>query len=195
MSRYRSSMISGAVIVALLLGACSSGDDDSSEDTGGATESTAEASDTTAGASDSTEPADTTETTGAVETELPNPCDALTAEEFNVVTGLDATAEVDEFLTTMCNYLDANGIAYAMLTVGDGTTTQAVLDGFVDAPPPGATFTEVSGIGESAVVSEPPEGRALMVAGNVGYDLSKGLGSAALPADQLEELLRSIIAE
>lgn len=199
MSKSRWSLVAGAVAAGLFLGACGSGEDSTADTIGGdeTTETTAGVgTSTTAASDDSPDSTDVTETTlGATETELPNPCEMLTAEEFNVVTGLDATAEVDEFLTSMCTYLDAEGTSYASLTVGSGPTSQAVIGGFLTSPPPGAVFHEVSGIGESAVVSDLPEGRAVMVSGGVGYDFSKGFGAEALPPDQLEELLRSIVAE
>ena len=185
MSQIRPFLVVAVALPALLLGACSSDDEGSTSESSTTTEASSMTDETTGSS--------TTASGSATETELPDPCEALTAEEFTSVTGLTATAEVDDFLPTACNYLDADQLAYATLTVGPGTTTEAIIEDFIANPPPGATFTEVQ-VGDAATVAGPPEGRALVVADGIGYDFSKSFGGDALPVDQLEALLQAMIA-
>jgi len=192
----RTNLALAAVCVAglSLLGACSSGD--SSDPASGAA-SPSTLADDASGAPSTIEAGSVSSGDGIDETldvaaTLPDPCVALTAEEFTAASGVTVAAEID--LSGGCSYADADGNEVALLVVSTAALPRSLAQGFLDYPPPSATYTEVPGIGELAVVGQPPEGRAILILDGSGFDLNKGFGSDPLDATQLEAALRSIAA-
>jgi hypothetical protein len=126
--------------------------------------------------------------------ELPNPCILLTAEEFTAATGISVTAAVDPLLPSDCRYTEVGKSAVGDLHVDYKAPMLKLLDGLVAYPPPGATFVVVAGIGEKAAVAGPPEGRALVVNGEFGFDYARASSATPASEEQLKALLQAIVA-
>lgn len=184
------------VAALLLVAGCSS--DNSSSTSTTAAPSTSAASGTTAGTTAGSTPGTTRGTTpgstpGTVtdaSSASSDPCEALTAAEFSTAAGVTVTAELDT-LTGACTYSEGTK-SVAELTVlpaEGGAGAINLLEGFLEYPPPGATFEEVDA-GDRAVVAGPPEARAVVVVGENGYDLT----ASSLTTAQLTALAQAIAA-
>lgn len=183
--RIAAVLLASAATVALGAG-CSS--DDATEDAGSADVSTTAATiadeSTTTEAEAST--VDETTTTAATATEAPDPCEALTAEEFGAVMGGPATATAVDDGEPACELrLDAGGPVLRLNVMTGMSAEMAVSQ--VDP----MEFQPVEGIGEALVVSS--EGRqAVMQTGGLAYRLTRWEGTVT--PEQLQELMRSIVA-
>ncbi len=184
-----------SVAALLLVAACSS--DKSSGTSTTASSSTSASSGATVGGTGSTSGTSGGTTAGSTpgggaqgSSASSDPCEVLTAAEFSTATGMTVTAELDT-LTGGCTYR-AGTKSVAELTVKPaqgGAGAIALLEGFLKNPPPGATFEEVDA-GDRAVVAGPPEGRAVVVVGENGYDLT----GSSLTTAQLTALAKAIAA-
>jgi hypothetical protein len=125
--------------------------------------------------------------------ELPNSCDVLTAAEASAALGITVTAKSDALLPTACVYEDDKGAGVGTLTVEQSATVLKRLDGLVANPPPGATFELVPGIGDKAALAGPPEGRALVVQGDFGFDYTRSSGASPASVEQLTAILQAIV--
>ena len=149
------------------------------------TEAAADESTTTMGGDDTSTTMSSTETTTAGTTITA--CEVLTAEEFTVVTG---SAVVATDVTTGepgCEYGPEGGEAIARLVLTKGMSAEMAVTQF----DPGE-FQAVPGIGEALVVSSTGRQASMKVLDD-GYTITT-LTPGALTADQLTELMRSIVA-
>ena len=183
MGIVRRSLLAALAAGALLIPACSSSD---SADEG--TDPTDESVD--AGTGDTTGYTEDTDTSAST-VDLPDPCEALTAEELTTATGQTASAEVDPAISTVCNYNDEDGVAILTVMVSESAFTETIIDGNLEFPAPGVEWVEVDA-DDKAIVAGPPEGRGYVIVGDVGYDVTAGFGETALDATQLEAVLVAI---
>jgi hypothetical protein len=183
-------LAAGAFAAACLLASCGSSSTSTSSSS-----TTAAGSPTTTAAGGSTGTtaggggaSTTTAKSGGGTTAAVNPCEKLTAAAFGEATGKTVTAKLDD-LTNACDYKEKEK-SIALLTTlpaSGGAGAEALIKGFLTAPPPGATFTEVDA-GDKAVVAGPPEGRMVVIVGDTGYDLT----GSSLTTEQLTALAEAI---
>ena len=128
----------------------------------------------------------------AVDLNAIKPCEVLTAEEFSVATGLTVTASDTG---ASCEYKDDKQRAIADLTVTGEPLNNSLVTMLLDPGRTDGSVTEVPGIGERAVVISPPEGRGFVLSAGIGYQITKSFGGNPLTAEQMTEVLRSIVAE